>query len=184
MEKVRFEGKFLSVTTETRQTPKGTACFERVYVRGGVTVIVITSEGTLRFIRERLWTTQQVVTKMVTGFIEDNEKSLTAAKRELQEELGLTADVWQEYLCSNVQGSINRVRHYFIVRGLHQGEATPEDMEHIEGYVDLTPESVRRLALDGSFGTSESAYVLLRLAEELSKQGSPTLSTPPSKLSS
>jgi len=168
-EVIRFEGKYiLRVTTEetlANQTPR---CWERAYLRDGVIIIPITREGKIRFVREQVWTDPHAKTKLVTGYMDDGELPLDAARRELQEELGLTAEKWTPLVSYGTKGAVNKMRHYFVARGLTQGEASPEESENILGPIDMSFAEVHDLALHGGFGYSETACVLLCLTDKKS----------------
>lgn len=165
-EVTQFEGRYiLRVTTEETEENGVPRCYERAYFREGAIVIPITREGKIRFIREKPWASEVIKTKLVTGYVDDGETPLEAAKRELREETGLTADEWIPILRAEKSGAINKVRNFFVAKHLREGTANPEVSENIFGTMDLPPREVRRLALLGEFGTSESAFVLLLLTD-------------------
>ncbi len=163
-EKDEFVGKFLRLTTEE----KGQKVFERVYVRDGICVIPITDDGKICMIREKDWDKLHFRTKLVSGYVDDGETSLDSAKRELREEIGMTADTWEFYVHSQANGSIVKHQYYFIARGLHEGVAQPEVGEQIEGCQYIEPHDVLTGAIRGEYGTTSTAFVLAKLAIELS----------------
>lgn len=160
-----FRGNFLRVTIEQREG----RTYERVYVRNGISVIPVTSEGNLRFIREIDWDTQQTRIKLVSGYIHDNEDPLMCAQRELAEEVGLTAEQWKPlHTSKSEEATVQKAQHFFMARGLQEGAAHPEADERIEGYIDLTPQEVRERALGEEFGSGATAFALLKLVEQMS----------------
>lgn len=164
MEDVIFVGKYLRVTLEQRDGHT----YERVHVRPGVSVIPLTDEGNIRFICERRWSNQEICTRLVSGYINDDEEPLACAQRELGEETGLEARHWELLLHSRYEeGTVQKVQYYYLAWNLRAGQAHPDAGEHIEGVVDLTPREVRERAQRGEFGTTGTAFALLRLVEQL-----------------
>lgn len=169
IEKTMFEGRFMRVTTEMRETPDGPRCYERVYLREGVLIILMTGPRTFRFLQEIKWSEEDLVsTKLVSGYMEDGEKPLEAAARELKEEVGITADTLWLFLTHEANGAVNKKRHYVVASGLHYGEATPEPCERIVGLTEeLALEDVEQMAMAGVFGCEGSAYAILRLCHSI-----------------
>lgn len=162
MEREIFRGKFVRVVLEEREG----RTYERVRWRDGVSVIPITDTGCIRFIREYDYAHQRTRVKLVTGHIEDGESSLEAAQRELREELGLTADRWEEYSRSELRASIEKTQYFFLASGLHEGPSSPDAGERIEGTVDVPLAEVHERTLRGEFGTTWTGFTLLKLAYE------------------
>ncbi|MDP3997913.1 MAG: NUDIX hydrolase [Candidatus Andersenbacteria bacterium] len=156
-------GKFVSVRVEER----GSQTLEIVHVRNGVTVVPIFPDGRLCLIRERSWKTQQMVTKPVTGFIDDNENPWAAARRELAEEIGFEAGEWELALTSTKNDVIEHQQFCFVCHDLTATSPHPEPGEYIEKLVKLTPAEVQQRTLGLEFGSNITAFFLLRLATQL-----------------
>jgi ADP-ribose pyrophosphatase len=155
-----FNGKYLRVKLEKR----GDRTFECVQVRDGVSVILITAEGKIRCIDEVDWGSGKRRWKLVSGYINDGENPADCAKRELSEELGLTADTWQLYWTAPSEDStIEKEQYYFLARGLIRGKAHPDKDENIYGFADFSFDEVKEMALRGEFGSGSTAFVLLKL---------------------
>ncbi len=95
------------------------------------------------------------------------ELPLAAAKRELQEETGLSAEQWQEYMTLHTSNSItDEVAIVFVARQLTPGETAFEETENI---------SIRRLplaaaiaeAMTGEITDAISVAALLKAQELL-----------------
>jgi ADP-ribose pyrophosphatase len=167
METEKYRGRYVRVTEEQGEGDNRPP-YERVYLRTGVSIIPITADGNIRFIRERDRRLQTVHTKLVSGYVGDGEDPLACAKRELKEETGLEADLWQLFLRSkNEEATVQKVQYYYLVRTLRQGEPHPDPDESIEGVVDLTPAEVRQRTRAGEFGTTGTAFALWKLTEQL-----------------
>ncbi|MEK7115086.1 MAG: NUDIX domain-containing protein [Patescibacteria group bacterium] len=166
MEVTRFTGNYVFKVTTEEKTGKDNKVYilERVYMRSGVSVIAVTSEGKFRLVQEASYwddgKTKRV--KPVTGWI-NNEEPLTCAQRELEEELGLKAEKWDLFLKHESHGSIQKTQYYFLAYQLTQSQTHPEGLEKFDGFQDFTAEQIREMALAGHFGTSESGYAMLKL---------------------
>ena len=154
-----FSGRFLKVTTEKRKSD----VLERVHVRDGVCVLPFTRENKIRVIVQHELD-GKLRTKLVSGYVEDSEDPLTCAKRELREELGLTAKEWAELSRSfSEEYAVQKTQHYFIARGLREEAEAPLRDERIENYLDLTFDEMTRKVLSGEFGSTATAFTLLKL---------------------
>lgn len=156
----QFTGNFLRVTTEHR--PDGSLA-ERVYVRDGVSIIAIRENGDIWFIKEEDFHTGIVRTKLPSGYFEPGEDPLTCAQRELKEETGYTADEWELYVHSTTEGPVRKIQYYFVAKKLHEGVASPDSGEKIFSGTFLNQRYVQLCALNGTFGTTSTAYALLKL---------------------
>lgn len=166
MESEIFKGRFLRLITED----KNGQVFERVYLRDTVLIIPITAENNIRFVREHDWNRDIVKTKLVSGYIEENETPEECARRELEEELGLIAAQWQPFIKAVKKGSLQTTQHFFIARELQETQAKADKEERIEGYIDFPLPEVRERTLKEEFGQTATAFALLKLFEQLYKK--------------
>lgn len=68
----------------------------------------------------------------VAGHIDKNETSLAAAKRELKEEVGMSASQWEEIARIQTAASVVKATsHLFLARDLLDGKSNPEAGEDI-----------------------------------------------------
>lgn len=87
---------------------------------------------------------------------------LDSAKRELQEETGLTATGWTEIQRMHLSNSVsNELAIIYVARGLTMGEAEPEETEEL--VVRKLPfEEAYKMAMDGRITDSMSVAALLK----------------------
>lgn len=87
---------------------------------------------------------------------------LDSAKRELQEETGLTATGWTEIQRMHLSNSVsNELAIIYVARGLTMGEAEPEETEEL--VVRKLPfEEAYQMAIDGRITDSMSVAALLK----------------------
>lgn len=99
-----------------------------------VTIFALTDNNEIYLISQYRRLLEKTTLEAVAGFIDEGETPLIAAKRELKEEVGLTATDWRELAVVNTAGSVTKGEaHLFLARGLKIGNPEPEDDE------DITP---------------------------------------------
>lgn len=170
MEKEIFKGKVVRLTLEPKKINKKIIEFEKVYLPGSVHIFVVTGAGKIRLVREKRWDRGgQIQDKIVAGILEKNEKPLQAAKRELKEELGLTASRWKQFLVADQEGVVNDKRIYYLASGLRRTSIQHEEGEKIVGHIDYSIETLFEKMLAGYFGTSPTAVAITQLHNKVKK---------------
>jgi len=87
---------------------------------------------------------------------------LDSAKRELQEETGLSATDWTEIQRMHLSNSVsNELAIIYVARGLTMGEAEPEETEELV-LRKLPFEEAYQMAIDGRITDSMSVAALLK----------------------
>ncbi|MEK7115083.1 MAG: NUDIX domain-containing protein [Patescibacteria group bacterium] len=158
-----YSSKFLRLTTQQR----GEKVFDRVYIRDSVSVIILPSPRVIRFIKEESGYGGNPRLKLVSGYIEDDERASNAVQRELKEELGLIAGYWNMFLLSETpKEMVRKRRYYYTASDLVNCKSSPEEGEKILGYEDLSFEEVKERVLSLQFGTTETAFTLLKFVSE------------------
>lgn len=94
-----------------------------------------------------------------------DEQPLDAAKRELQEETGLTANRWTEIMQLHPSNSItDEVGYVYLAEDLTEGETAFEETEALE-VRRLPLEAALQMARDGEITDAISVAALYRVAE-------------------
>jgi len=88
---------------------------------------------------------------------------LLSAKRELKEETGLSAKVWEKFMCIHTSNSVCSEEGYvYIAKELTEGEMMPEDVEELKVWKLPLNEAIQ-MAYDGKITDSLSLAGLLKL---------------------
>lgn len=108
----------------------GTALREVVRHPGAVVVAALDAEEHVYLVRQYRHAIGKYLLELPAGGLEPDEEPLTAAQRELREEVGLVADEWV-YLGSfySTPGFVNERLHAFLARGLRE---VPRDLDDDE----------------------------------------------------
>ncbi len=98
-----------------------------------VFVFPLTTDNEIYLVRQYRYLLEKEMIEAVAGFINDNEDPLVAAKRELQEETGLTAQAWKKLGTIERGASVVRGRlHMYVATELSEGEQNLDEFEEIE----------------------------------------------------
>jgi len=124
-----YDGKLIDVTLERW----GEHEREIVEHPGAVAIVAIDREGMLTLVRQRREAVRTELVELPAGTLEEGETALDCARRELEEETGLTGGTWREVTAFYTTPGFCRERmHLFFAEGLERGEASPESDEELE----------------------------------------------------
>jgi ADP-ribose pyrophosphatase len=126
---VVWRGRLLGVTVEQW----GSNEREIVEHPGAVAIVAVDREGYVALVRQLREATRQYLLELPAGTAEPGEEPLETARRELQEECGLTGGEWRELSTFWTTPGFCRERmHMFAAEGVERGEASPADDEELE----------------------------------------------------
>lgn len=140
----------------------GKVCFKN----RAVAILALDEARNLFLVGQHRYTLDEYAWELPMGGAPDNEDVLTAAKRELKEETGISASTWHEVMRLHTSNCItDELGLVYLARGLSHGEPQAEPTE------DLT---VRKLpledavdwVLEGRITDAISAAGILRLWAE------------------
>ena len=124
-----YEGSLLGVTVERW----GEHEREIVEHPGAVAIVAVDGEGYVTLVRQLREATRKRLLELPAGTAEEGEEPLETARRELQEECGLTGGGWRELAVFWTTPGFCRERmHLFAAEGVEQGEASPAADEELE----------------------------------------------------
>ncbi len=159
-----YEGRVITVTKDTALLEDGTtASRDVVHHHGGACVLPLYADGSICMVRQFRYAMQQELWELPAGKLEKGEDPFEAAKRELTEECGVTAD---EYIPLGeiypTVGYDTEVIYLWAARGLR-----PAKM-HLDADEFLTPERVPldkayEMVLSGEIKDAKTAVGILKL---------------------
>ncbi len=165
MKKVNFQGKKFSIITETTGRGKKLKSTEYCQRNSSVIILVVTKENEMLLIKENRPERGGWVWGLPSGGVKKHEekKPLAAAKRELDEEVNLTAKKIKPFFVSQPSSSIKWKRYVYIVEDFRKSKiiAKKDDTEEIIAYY-LPFAKALRLALDGSIKNETAALAIIR----------------------
>ncbi len=167
-----YHGRLLHVFKDDIELPDGRSS-TREYVKhvGAVCMVAVTADGNVIMERQFRYPVGRVISEIPAGKLDSPyEDRLEAAKRELQEETGITGDNWVEmgHFISTPAFTEEDISMY-LVTGLHQGERNLDDGEFINVF-EAPLESLIVDVMNGKIADGKTQAALLK-AYMLLKQG-------------
>ena len=158
-----YDGKIVKLFRDRVELPNGKSAFREVVRHpGGVIILPLDDEGNVYMVRQFRYAYNQPVLEIPAGKLEYGEEPLSAARRELEEEIGATAKQWTHL--GNIwptPGFCDEVQHLYLARELIFGETHPDEDEFLEQVCMPFAEAVA-MAADGRMQDSKSVVALLR----------------------
>lgn len=160
-----YRGKILNLRVDIAGLPDGREePREFVEHNGGVTVAALTDENELYFVKQFRYPYGQVVLELPAGKLEKDEKPLSAGKRELLEEIGVTAE---HYLSLGemypTPAYTNEVIYMYCARGLHYEGQRLDDGEYLTVEKIPLSEAVD-MVLNGEIKDGKTQTAVLKIA--------------------
>ena len=124
-----YEGRLLGLTVERW----GEHEREIVEHPGAVAIVAVDAEECVTLVRQLREPARKRLLELPAGTAEPGEEPLATARRELQEECGLTGGEWRELAAFWTTPGFCRERmHVFAAEGVERGETSPADDEELE----------------------------------------------------
>ena len=130
-----MDGTVLHVFCDQVRLPNGNLA-RREIIRhvGAVCIVPLTQDGQVVVERQYRYAVGRAITEIPAGKLDSREEvPLEAAKRELQEETGLSADQWYDLgIFYPAPAYSDETIHMFLAKGLHRGSQHLDDDEFLE----------------------------------------------------
>jgi 8-oxo-dGTP pyrophosphatase MutT (NUDIX family) len=127
-------GKVLTLNVERVTLPNGrVAELEIAHHPGGATVVALDAQRRVCLLRQFRHATGGWITELPAGKLDGGEAPLVCARRELAEEVGVTAGRWDhlgQFYSS--PGVLTEIIHVYLARELTPCESAPEEHEVLE----------------------------------------------------
>jgi ADP-ribose pyrophosphatase len=184
---VVYRGPVFQITSDMVKEPSGVTVRRDIVRHSGSVVIMplensnflargkqkqatLKGEPRVLLVRQYRYTANDFLWELSAGRIDEGEDELPAAKRELLEETGFTADRWKRALHFFVSpGFLDETMAVYLAEGLHEGEAQPEEDEFIVKRFFPLSRAVR-MASSGVIRDAKTIASLLWLEHAYSQQ--------------
>ena len=158
------QGNLIALYKERVEFPNGGhTFFDIVKHPGGAVIAAINDCDELCLLKQWRHAINREIWEFPAGCLEPNEAPMLTAKRELEEEAGVTANKWRELgMVTTSPGFSNELLYFFEARELSAGTQKLDDAEQLEAHW-IGREEVFAMAQDGRIIDAKSLALLLRL---------------------
>lgn len=161
-----FNGRVIRVTLDKVQLEDGTTSTrEVVHHHGGACVLPVDADGNVTMVRQFRYALGEELWELPAGKLEADEDPFEAAKRELSEECGLTADTYTELGVVYPTVGYDSERIYlWAAEGLHTVGQHLDAGEFLD-VVKMPFAQALGLVMDGTIKDSKTQVALLKYAQ-------------------
>lgn len=161
-----FNGRVIRVTLDKVQLEDGTTSTrEVVHHHGGACVLPVDADGNVTMVRQFRYALGEELWELPAGKLEAGEDPFEAAKRELSEECGLTADTYTELGVVYPTVGYDSERIYlWAAEGLHAVGQHLDAGEFLD-VVKMPFAQALGLVMDGTIKDSKTQIALLKYAQ-------------------
>jgi 8-oxo-dGTP pyrophosphatase MutT (NUDIX family) len=163
--RVAYDNKWITVTHDEIVTPAGTpGIYGKVHFKNyAIGIIPIDAEGNTYLVGQYRYALNAYSWEIPEGGGLLEHDILEAAKRELQEEVGLQANKWTQICTLNTSNSVtDEVALVFVAQELSEVPSAPDDSEQLQ-IKKLPLSEAFDMALDGRIQDALSLVALLKL---------------------
>ena len=158
-----FEGRIIKVKVDRVEMPDGSvATRELVEHPGGVGIVAITDKDEIILVEQYRKPLDKAIYEIPAGKRDPGEHHRTCGIRELEEETGLSAKVF-DYMgfIYPSPGFTDEVTHVYLAKELTQGETHPDDDEFLD--VKKVPfDTALKMVMDGEINDAKSVFGILK----------------------
>lgn len=161
-----FNGRVIRVTLDKVQLEDGTTSTrEVVHHHGGACVLPVDADGNVTMVRQFRYALGEELWELPAGKLEAGEDPFEAAKRELSEECGLTADTYTELgVVYPTVGYDSEKIYLWAAEGLHTVGQHLDAGEFLD-VVKMPFAQALGLVMDGTIKDSKTQVALLKYAQ-------------------
>lgn len=144
--------------------------FGVVTMKPGVSILPLDKDGNVYLTKEYHYGIEKITIETISGGIDNGETKEQAAKRELKEEVGLTANKWT-YLgyIDPFTTAVVSPNHMFLAEDLVKSNVEPEETENIT-VIKIPFSKALQWVLEGKITHSASVVLILKAATLLKGQ--------------
>lgn len=158
-----YRGRVIRVKVDEVSLPNGSTSIREVVEHpGGVGILALDEDGCVYLVRQYRYAFSQTLLEIPAGKREKGEEPFVTAQRELQEEIGATAEHWQslgEIIAS--PGCYDEVLYLYLARGLTFGAQHLDEDEFLN--VERMPfDDLARRCLSGEIRDGKTVSAVLK----------------------
>ena len=159
-----FQGRVIGVHVDTVSLPDGgTSIREIVDHPGGVAILALDEENRVPVVRQYRYAFSRVMLEIPAGKREVGEEPFLTAQRELQEEVGATADEWQDLgTLIPSPGCAGETLYLYLARGLQFGAVNPDEDEFLE-CERMAFDDLYQMCMDGRVQDAKTVAAVLKV---------------------
>lgn len=141
-----YSGRMITLCVDSIETDDGVATTREVILHPGACAIVpVTADGSVVFVRQWRQALGRYLIEIPAGCIEPDEDPAICAARELEEETGFRAELWQRLgTFSAAPGYSNELLHLYLASHMTTGLAHTDEDESVE-VLTLGPQDIADL---------------------------------------
>ena len=158
-----YEGKIFTVTKDQVELSNGLIRNREIVHHNGGVVILAEKDGKILMVKQCRYATQGELLELPAGKLDkENEDILDAAKRELEEETGHTAENWESLgFIWPTPGFCNEKLHLFYATNLTFHKPNPDEGEIIE-FMEVKKLHVFDMIRNGQINDAKTICALMR----------------------
>ncbi len=168
-QKIVFKSKFFRVEQKVIERNGKTFTKDFIERNPAIFILPVGSDGDIYLINQYRDTFRKTTLEVIAGMMEHDKDPLEAAKRELEEEIGLIAKSWKQLITWELSVNMNAKIHVFVATDLQEGKQHLDDDEVIER-VKMSLEKALEKVETGEIVAASHAAILL-LFDKLKKEG-------------
>ncbi len=128
-----YRSKIFRVTEDVATDPSGFEIHRSIVRHAGSAVMIAVEENRILLVKQFRLPAQKDLWELPAGKVDEGETPLEAAKRELVEETGYSANRWEPLIAYYPSpGFMEEKMNLFLATNLTKGTATPMEDERIE----------------------------------------------------
>jgi 8-oxo-dGDP phosphatase len=160
-----YQNPWMTVYEDKVRMPNGqSGIYGFIDSKPGVFIIALTEDSKVYLIESFRYPTQRWQWELPTGGIDAGLSPLEAAKHELAEELGMTAEQWTQVntFGPSSNGFMKDTQHVFIAESLSPSREKPEDFEAIRAVKAASITEIMSMIEAGSLSDGQSLAALMQ----------------------
>jgi ADP-ribose pyrophosphatase len=170
-----YKGRVFSLHRDTVALSEGAATTTIDVIRhpGASAVVPVSRNGRILLIRQYRYCLGQTIWEIPAGTVEPGETPMACARRELEEEAGVTADQWDSLTTlTPVPGYSDERIHLFVARGLTPAAQRLDPDEILEPRM-VSWKSAIAMIRKGEIGDAKTICGIYLAREYLESRGEP-----------